>query len=572
MPSRQACKIRAIRADDPTHVNIYDSLQQAKKDVSEWAGKAIHHQTIKRWADANKEMYGYKWENVITDDDDYMDNTIPFESVFTFRECVESIFNGGQVRVTNETPRRVSVFDILKIVLGEDINPSSTWSRLCAECAEILSRSGTFSFPGTRGTGTPVTDAQGVLMIVNALPGRRAQQFRMGAMDILTRYLAGDQTLHEEINDNAARQAAQPDDHPLQVFTDAVYANPKSAKYIICSPLMKGRYINEFYNKPVVYLLEFSWNNRKYIKIGCSMDFKDRVTTHFKELPGFTIYTISVIDNPVVVEKKWKDAFAAYNEEVDVNGSIKTEFFIGVSVEEGEQLLNKLCDEQLLRKAQEKQLGDIYLERERREHERAKMEHENAKMEHDKFKMAHELEMKRLEMQLMQGNISPSTSRAKRSRTTPKEDFDTADAMEIDNTTDTQTPTEQKIPILDNPSSLRGAYDRWLEVKDYFQDVPQPPWKKQFGAMAATYKLRFSRMRPFFNYMDANAETKESADAIIDKLDTIRRQHRVAANVFIKSCFYDLYHLVSTTTKSPIPRQDLLQELRAHNLPVPSIM
>jgi hypothetical protein len=126
--------------------------------------------------------------------------------------------------------------------------------------------------------------------------------------------------------------------------------------------------------------------------------------------------------------------------------------------------------------------------------------------------------------------------------------------------------------MLDNPSSLRGAYDRWLEVKEYFLDVTQPPWKKQFGAMAATYKLRFSRMRPFFKYLDSNAETKESADAMIDKLEMIRRKHRVAATVFIKSCFYDLYHLVSTTTKSPIPRQELLQELLAHNLPAPSII
>jgi hypothetical protein len=376
--------------------------------------------------------------------------------------------------------------------------------------------------------------------------------------------------LHEEINDNAVRQAAQPDDHPMQVFTDAVYANPKSSKYVLRSPLMKGRYIIEFYDKPVVYLLEFVWNDKKYIKVGWSMDFKDRITTHFKELPGCTIYTINIIDNPVIVEKKWKEALAAYNEELDVNGSTKTEFFTGVSIEEGEELLVRLSDEQRLRQAQTQQMDnrkdEICLERERMEHERAKM--------------AHELEMKRLELQLLQGQISPSTSRAtplKRSRTTREDGGDTTVAMEVDNNSDvqaTQSPIEQAqvIPMLDNPSSLRGAYDRWLEVKEYFLDVTQPPWKKQFGAMAATYKLRFSRMRPFFNYMDSNADTKESVDSMIDKLDMIRRKHHVTATVFIKSCFYDLYHLVSTTTKSPIPRQKLLQELLTHNLPVPSII
>lgn len=565
--SRNACKVRAIRTDNPEQIIIYDSLQQAKKDASEWAGKAIHHQTVKRWADANKVMYGYKWENVIEDDEEDTSEVadLPLENVFTFRECVESIFNGGRVRVTNEIPRRVSVFDVIRIIIGDDTNPRMPWERLCKTLPEVVTRCDRVSFSGTGQRPTPVTDAQGVLLIVNALPGQRARQFRMGAMDVLTRYLAGDQTLHDEINENAARQATQPDDHPMQVFTDAIYANPKSSKYVLRSPLMKGRYIIEFYDKPVVYLLEFIWNSRKYIKVGWSMDFKDRITTHFKELPGCTIYAISIIDNPVTVEKKWKEALAAYNEELDVNGSNKTELFTGVSIEEAEQLLIRLCDDQRLRQAQEKQLDNIKdgicLERERMEHERAKM--------------AHELEMKRLELQLMQGNISTSTSRAtplKRTRTTQQQDDGTTmDAMEIDNNTETQ-PAEETIPMLDNPSSLRGAYDRWLEVKEYFLNNTKPPWKKQYGAMAATHKLRFSRMRPFFNYIDLNADTHETADVIIDKLEMIRRKHRVAASVFIKSSFYDLYHLVSPTTKSPIPRQELLQELRTHNLPLPSIM
>jgi hypothetical protein len=81
-----------------------------------------------------------------------------------------------------------------------------------------------------------------------------------------------------------------------------------------------------------------------------------------------------------------------------------------------------------------------------------------------------------------------------------------------------------------------------------------------------------SRMRPFFNYMDLNADTQETANIIIDKLEMIRRKYRVAVTVFIKTCFYDLHHLVSATSKSPIPRQELMQELRAHNLPIPSIM
>lgn len=76
-----------------------------------------------------------------------------------------------------------------------------------AKCDSIL-------FPGAGQHPTPVADARGLLEIITLLPGKRAQEFRRTACDVLVRYLAGDHTLHAELDDNAERQESLPSDHP----------------------------------------------------------------------------------------------------------------------------------------------------------------------------------------------------------------------------------------------------------------------------------------------------------------------------------------------------------------------
>lgn len=398
--SKQALRIRATSTTEATRVLTFASLQQARQEAEKLSGGFVHHQTIKRWADGKKEMYGYRWERVADEDGHHVDVDVePIENVFTFHDCMEGIFNGGKVRVTDETPRRVSVFDVIRLIIGEDTNPRVPWERLCRTVQDIVTRCNSFRFPGSRGGTTPVTDAQGVMFIVNALPGQRARQFRMGAMDILTRFLAGDQTLHDELDDNAARQAQLSENHPMQIFTDELYANPKSAKYLLRSPMMKGKYITDFYRKPVVYLLEFHHNSKNFIKVGWSTDFKERITAHFTELPGCTIYCVHVIDNPMLIEYDWKEAFRAFNDKVDVNGSIKTELFTGITIEEGEQLLVRMCEEQRLKQMEGRKhdydLKSLELESRRMEFELKRMEFELKRMEHERV-------MKQLELQILE--------------------------------------------------------------------------------------------------------------------------------------------------------------------------
>jgi hypothetical protein len=147
---RNSCAIRATSIEDPNVTIDYPSLLAAKKELQTRFGEDIHHHTIKRWAQNEREAHGFKWElaNKEEDDDTTDEEVEPFENVFTFRECVEAIFNGGKVRVTNENPR-------------------VPWDRLCRANAEIVTRCYNFSFPGSRGGATPVIDASGVLHIVN---------------------------------------------------------------------------------------------------------------------------------------------------------------------------------------------------------------------------------------------------------------------------------------------------------------------------------------------------------------------------------------------------------------------
>lgn len=373
--------IRATNVSDPSEVHEFATMVAA----AQWQG-TVHRCTIKYWAKKKAIAHGYKWEFTQEEEPGTEDiaGATPDVSTFTFRECVESIFNGGQVRVTDDVPKRASVFDIIALVIGDTSNPRMIWQRLCAESADVVA--GFYHiFPGAGQRPTPVTDAQGVMRLVNALPGRRARQFRASAMDTLVRFLAGDSSLHAEIDDNAARQAALPEGHAMHMFSEAAYANPRCSKYILRSPFMQGRYINEFYNKPVVYLLEFTHGGKSYIKVGYSMDFKERIADHFVELPGCTIYTIVVIDNPQVVESGWKEAFGAYNDRVDVNGSIKTELFTGVSLEEGEAYLKKLCEEARFANQNDRELAIMQM----------RMAHELALKDRD-------IEIKRLELQILQ--------------------------------------------------------------------------------------------------------------------------------------------------------------------------
>lgn len=388
---RIAYAIRMISIQDPQNVHEFNTFIAAQKFAGK-NGKVLHHSTVKRCVEQGKEAYGYRWSMVYPpppENEDRIEN-VEETYVFTFRECVEQIFEGGRVRVTTENPRRVSVFDLIRVVTG-DVNPRGVYQRVCAEHEDVR-KTDIFMFPGQGQRETPVVAAADIMKWVLLLPGKRARLFRKNAADMLVRFLAGDQTLHEEIDQQAALQAALPDQHPMRIFSEAVYANPKSRKYVMKSPRMQGKLIHEFYNKMVVYLLEFKCNDKTYVKIGWSDDLRQRMDNHFTEYVNFELHTVIQVDKAPRLEKTFNDRYALYNEQVTINGKTKTELFSGISIEQAEEFLVELFHEIRLDVADDRQ---VELEKMKMEHERWKMEHE---LKNKQIEI--EFEMKKLDMEM----------------------------------------------------------------------------------------------------------------------------------------------------------------------------
>jgi hypothetical protein len=390
-------KVRATKLGDPSIVYSFDSLSAAILKVKEWTGNNVHHTTIKRRAQNNADEWGYKWEVVTTQTppEPIEDpNTGIDTSAFTFRDCVEAIFNGGRIRVTDEIPRRASVIDIIYVVMGEHSNPAQVWQRIKdnADSADLITKCYDWTFPGARQRITPITDSEGVMLLVNHLSGERARQFRVSAMKTLVRFLAGDPSLHMEIDENARRQSELPSQHPMQMIGEEVYAHPRSAKYIMHSPTMREKYIGSFYNRLVVYILSFHFQNRDYVKIGWSDEFRKRMDEHFKELPGCKIWCVYTIENARRVEQAWKNDFRAYCAPVDVQGKTKNELHCGVTLEEAEARLVELCQEQRAAAGDNREFE--VMER---------------KMMHELAMKDKELEMQRLQLQIIQAQLALHT-------------------------------------------------------------------------------------------------------------------------------------------------------------------
>ena len=353
-------------------------------------------------------MHGYKWELVqpvvepvaADNDENQTDTADTSEHVFTFRDCMEAIFNGGKVRVTNETPKRVSVYDLIQVVTDSK-NPRTDFANMCKDDDELIKSVYNWKFPGAGQRDTPVTTAEGALMIVNQLPGKRARKFRTTAMQTLVRFLAGDQSLHDEIDENAARQEQLTEAHPMRAFTEAANAIPVNSKFKLHSPSMQGKFISQFYGKLVAYLLEWVHEGVAYIKVGWSDNFADRIKDHISAMPGCTIWCIVPTNQARRVELAWKQDFNIYNQKLEYNSKTLTELFTGLTLEEAENRLSNLCEEQNIH-------DSVSLEVKRMEHESEmkKQETEIKKQEVELKRMEHDIEMKRLELQILQAQLA----------------------------------------------------------------------------------------------------------------------------------------------------------------------
>src|SRR3569833_2051038 len=95
-------------------------------------------------------------------------------------------FSGSRIRKTNDTPPKISILDLIAMVTGT-VNPRRAWADLSKRFAEedVRVSYGFAKFSGQGQTDTPVTNAAGVVIIINALGGARAAKFRQMFADTL---------------------------------------------------------------------------------------------------------------------------------------------------------------------------------------------------------------------------------------------------------------------------------------------------------------------------------------------------------------------------------------------------
>lgn len=112
---------------------------------------------------------------------------------------LDGIFQGREkeIRITPDK-KWISVFDVIEVV-GNQKNARKTWFDIQKSNSEVVASCNNFKFPGPGQRDTPIINAQGLVLLLNQIPGETARQFRSASAKILVRYLGGDLTLIDEI-------------------------------------------------------------------------------------------------------------------------------------------------------------------------------------------------------------------------------------------------------------------------------------------------------------------------------------------------------------------------------------
>ena len=154
----------------------------------------------------------------------------PAETEVNVAHNIVDVLNGymigdKKVRKTTDTPPKVSVIDLITVVTEQSADAASkVFRRMTLEHPGVRTGCPDFKFPGPGQRLTPVTDARGLVTILNLLPGRAAAAFRAASADVIVRFLGGDDTLIAEIKRNAEAQQQLPADAPTRIFGEDVQA------------------------------------------------------------------------------------------------------------------------------------------------------------------------------------------------------------------------------------------------------------------------------------------------------------------------------------------------------------
>lgn len=318
-------------------------------------------------------------------------------NVYTFFEEVDELFRGQNIRYTRETPPKVSVYDVIRVITGTT-NPHIVYARLKETHAGALTNSLVFLFEGQGQHPTPITDAAGIIEIINLLPGTRAARFRKAGARVLVRVLGGDETLVTEIRENAGRLEALATDsgaphHMLQFKLPEGCNISMAQRAHLFSPSMDGKTVCDFVG-PCTYILLFTHEEKLAIKFGSSRNVKERMREHARTYPDMRVWCViecSSVEHAEETESLFKDKMASFLFSVTLppNQHTYTEVLLNVPPEVAEQHMRSAHDIVMQRCT-----SNTELEFKRLEIEKLKIEAEMMKLEVEKMRL--EIELKRI--------------------------------------------------------------------------------------------------------------------------------------------------------------------------------
>lgn len=254
-------------------------------------------------------------------------------------------FNGLKIRIVNENPKKVSLYDVM-IILG-DINPALTLKRLKEKHKEVVTICYNFKFDGQGQKNTPVVDANGLIKILMILPGQKAAQFRNKAASILVRYLGGDLSLISEIENNNENQENNADNFGFRSLIINInnLSQEEYYKHQFINPII----IDIMRPPNMVYLMWIGYDKENDINIykyGETGDFTDRTRRHkFEQKSQYYILQICIgTHSTQQLQATIADIVSNTRIKLNLGTSVNKEIFACKNHEELKEIVNKIIN------------------------------------------------------------------------------------------------------------------------------------------------------------------------------------------------------------------------------------
>jgi hypothetical protein len=133
----------------------------------------------------------------------------------------------------------------------------------------------------------------------------------------------------------------------MRIFGEVVEVQRNALGYEsfkFLSPSMEGKFLDDFKNRNVVYLVVFAGT---YIKFGKSEDSWERMKTHIKTYPGAQLYCMFTVSHMKRVEDAFKSKMSSrgFLRDVSIGGKNYTEVVTDVEPSTAEALLHEVIDD-----------------------------------------------------------------------------------------------------------------------------------------------------------------------------------------------------------------------------------